>query len=61
MTHYYPDGDEIKNFFVRCPVPADVCGRVPAPPLPSVHHRSLHGVPASRRPQALPQHAALHL
>ena len=34
---------------------------VPARALPRVHRGALHGVPAARRPQALPRHAAQHL
>ncbi|TNN21735.1 hypothetical protein EYF80_068153 [Liparis tanakae] len=43
------------------PVPQNVCRRLPTRPLPGVHHRPLHGVPAPRGSETLPQHAALHL
>lgn len=42
-------------------VSQNVCWRLQASPLPRLHHRPLHGVPASCRSEALPQHAAVHL
>lgn len=43
------------------PVPENLCRRLQTSPLPGVHHRPLHGVPASCGAEALPQHAAIHL
>ena len=38
-----------------------MCGRLQTSSLPGVHHRPLHGVPASCSLETLPQHAAVHL
>ena len=39
----------------------DLCRPLPPGPLHGLYHRSFHGVPAARLPQALPRHAAIHL
>lgn len=38
-----------------------MCRRLQTSSLPGVHHRPLHGVPASCSSETLPQHAAVHL
>lgn len=42
-------------------VPQNMCRRLQTSSLPGVHHRPLHGVPASCSSETLPQHAAVHL
>lgn len=49
------------SFSKLCQVPQNVCRRLPTPPLPGVHHRPFHGVPASRSSETVPQHAAVDL